>query len=54
MDDQPQSSESLTERRDRHEAHQEMIEQHKQNKAAARERHKKDRGRGYVYPGHLY
>jgi len=50
----PEYRESLRERADRHATHQAMLEQHKQDKAAARERHKKDHGRGFVYPGHLY
>jgi hypothetical protein len=50
----PYDTESPRERKDRHATHQAMLEQHRQDKAAARERHKKDHGRGYVYPGHLY
>lgn len=37
----PEYKESLRERADRHEAHQAMIEEHKQRKALARERHRK-------------
>jgi len=50
----PEYRESLQERARRHEAHQAMLEEHKQAKAAARERHKRNHGRGFVYPGGFY
>jgi hypothetical protein len=50
----PEYRESLYERARRHEAHQAMLEEHKQAKAAARERHKRNHGRGFVYPGGFY
>jgi hypothetical protein len=50
----PEYRESLRERADRHEAHQAMLESHKQRKTKAREEHRKSHGRAFVYGGNLF
>jgi hypothetical protein len=37
-----------------HEQHQQMLEDHKQAKAKRREDHKRNGGRKFRYPGHLF
>lgn len=34
--------------------HQAMLEEHRQAKAERRERHKRNGGRKFIYPGHLF
>jgi len=50
----PPDTESPNERRDRHSAHAFLMEEQKQAKVRARERHKLNRGRDKPYCGSLY
>lgn len=50
----PLDTESPNERRDRHSTHTFLMEEQKQAKVRARERHKLNHGRAFRYPGHLY
>ena len=50
----PPDIESFDKQCDRHASHQFLMEEQKQSKVAARERHKLNHGRAFRYPGHLY
>ena len=50
----PEYAETLRNRSERHGRHQAMLENHQQAKAKRREDHKRNGGRKFRYPGHLF
>lgn len=53
MNTLPPTNQSIVIRRD-HSRHQAMLENHQEAKAKRREDHKRNGGRKFRYPGHMY